>query len=78
MSEHLGYDKHDPAGRNTGNSRTRSPDQEAADRDRAARDRGAERSRRQLRTAAGEEAPTSPDVGGQDRDLADGQRLDDG
>jgi transposase-like protein len=35
MSEHLGYDKHDAAGRDGGNSRKRDADQDGAHRDRA-------------------------------------------
>ena len=35
MTEHLGYDKHDPAGRGSGNSRNGVTAQDAADRYRA-------------------------------------------
>ena len=42
MTDHLGYDKHDPVGRNRGNSRNGGAVQDGADRgDRPGRDRGA-------------------------------------
>jgi transposase-like protein len=40
MTEHLGYDKHDPAGRGSGNSRNGTPSQDSAHRDRPGRYRG--------------------------------------
>jgi transposase-like protein len=40
MTEHMGYDKHDPVGRGSGNSRNGSG-QDGAHRDRAGQDRGA-------------------------------------
>jgi Transposase, Mutator family len=49
MSEHLGYDRHDPVGRDGGNSRKRHPHQDGVDRDRTGADRGSARPRRQLR-----------------------------
>ncbi len=49
MTEHLGYDKHDPAGRNGGELPQRHPDEDGADRDRAGRDRGAPGPGRHLR-----------------------------
>ena len=39
MSEHLGYDRHDPVGRDGGNSE-RHPHQDGVDRDRTGADRG--------------------------------------
>ena len=41
MSDHLGYDKHHPAGRNHGNSRNGSRSKTVLNRDRAGGDRGA-------------------------------------
>jgi transposase-like protein len=41
MSDHLGYDKHAPVGRNGGNSRDGGAVQYGADRDRTGGDRGA-------------------------------------
>jgi transposase-like protein len=38
MSDHLGYDKHDPMGRNRGNSSNGGAVQDGADRDRPGRD----------------------------------------
>jgi hypothetical protein len=40
MAEHLGYDKYDPAGRGSGNSRNGHPGQNGVDRDRPGRHRG--------------------------------------
>ena len=45
LSDHLGYDKHDPAGRNGGNFSQWRPEEDRADRQcRPDRDRGAPRS----------------------------------
>ena len=41
LTEHLGYDKHDPVGRNGGELPQRHPVQDGADRGRPGRDRGA-------------------------------------
>ena len=41
MSEHLGYDKHDPVGREPRQLPQRGAGEDGADRDRAGRDRGA-------------------------------------
>jgi putative transposase len=41
MTNHLGYDKHDPMGRNRGNSPQRGAVQDGADRDRPGGNRGA-------------------------------------
>ena len=41
ITDHLGYDKHDPAGQDGGNSPQRHPGQDGADRGRPGRDRGA-------------------------------------
>ena len=41
MTEHLGYDKHDPAGRGSGNSRNGTRAKTVLHRDRPGRDRGA-------------------------------------
>src|SRR5207342_3680879 len=46
MSEHLGYDKHDPVGRNCGNSPQRGAVEDGVDRDRPGRRRGAPGRRR--------------------------------
>ena len=46
ISEHLGYDKHDPVGRNGGNSRNGHSGEDGAHRDRAGEYRGAPRSGR--------------------------------
>ena len=57
MTDHLGYEKHAPDGRGTGNSRNGDKREDAEDRSRRGRDRGPARSERDLRTAVGEEAP---------------------
>ena len=51
MAEHLGYDKHDPAGRGSGQLAQRHPVQDGAHRDRPGRDRGAAGHQQQLRAA---------------------------
>lgn len=78
MSEHLGYDRHDPAGRGSGNSRngTRAktvlteigPVEIEVPRDTASTSRAADRP----------QAPAPLDGRGRDRALADSARLDDG
>ena len=56
MADHLGYDKHDPVGRNRGKLPQRGAVEDGADRDRAGRDRRSPRHRRQLPAADREEA----------------------
>lgn len=66
MAEHLGYDKHDPAGRGSGTPAT-TPGQDGAHRDRRRRDRSASRHQQQLRAADCQEASASADGYRRDR-----------
>ena len=63
MSEHLGYDKHDPVGRNRGNSRNGVGSKTVLTEIRAGWDRRPPRHRRQLLTADREEAAAPADRG---------------
>ena len=58
MTEHLGYEKNDPAGRGSGNSLGRHPIEDGAHRDRPGRDRRAPGSGSDLRAADRQEAST--------------------
>lgn len=64
MAEHLGYDKHDPAGRGSGNFRNGTRTKTGADRDRPGGDRGAPRHRLLVRSADRAQAATPVDRGG--------------
>jgi len=57
LTEHLGYEKGDPAGRGRGNSRNGSSSKRVLTEDGEGRDRGAARPRRQLRAAADRQGP---------------------
>lgn len=61
MAEHLGYDKHDPAGRGSGNSRNGTRAKTVLTEIRAGRDRGASGYQQQLRSADRQEATAPPD-----------------
>jgi transposase-like protein len=62
LSDHLGYDKHDPAGRNGGNSRNGTRTKTVlTDTVGEIEIQGAPRSRRQLRSAAGAQASAALD-----------------
>jgi hypothetical protein len=60
ITGHLGYDKHDPAGRDRGNSRNGTPAENGADRGRPGRDRRPARARRQLHPGDRAQTPTPP------------------
>ncbi len=64
MSEHLGYDRHDPAGRDGGNSRNGTRTKTVLTENRAGRDRGSPRPGRQFQS--GDRAQT-PTTAGRDR-----------
>ena len=51
LDDHLGYSKHDPAGRDGGNSRNGTRGKTVLHRDRPGRDRGAARHQQHLRSA---------------------------
>ena len=57
-AEYLGYDKHDPVGRNRGNSLNGARGQDGADRDRPGADRGALGHRQELHPENCQETPT--------------------
>jgi len=59
MSEHLGYDKHDPVGRNRGNSRNGVRSKTVLTEIGPGRDRRAPGHRREFRSADRQEATTS-------------------
>ncbi len=61
ITDHVGYDKHDAAGRNSGNSRNGNPFEDRADRRRPGRGEGAPRCDRHVRAADRQEAAASPD-----------------
>ena len=52
ITDHLGYDKHDPMGRNGGNSRNGTRPKTGAHRDRSGADRGAQGPGRHVRAGA--------------------------
>jgi Transposase, Mutator family len=64
MSEHLGYEKHDPAGRGSGNSRNGTRAKTVLTEDRAGRDRGSAGYRVDVRAADRPQAPAPLDRGG--------------
>src|SRR3954465_12778115 len=76
ITEHLGYDKHDPMGRNGGNSPQRDPTEDGAHRDRPGADRGAQGPGRQVRAGHRPEAATPPGRGRSDHPVALGARVD--
>jgi len=59
MSEHLGYEKHDPAGTGQRKQPQRDARQDRADGDRAGRDRGPQGHRLDVRAADRQEAPAA-------------------
>src|SRR5262249_36062446 len=69
MTEHLGYEKHDPAGAGTGNVRSGIRSKTVLTEQWACRDRGAAGSGQQLRAAARQEAATPAQRCGADRAL---------
>ncbi len=61
MAEHLGYEKHDPAGHNSGNSRNGTRAKTVLTEDRAGLDRGPAGHRVDVRAADRPQAPAATD-----------------
>src|SRR6478752_5151663 len=61
MAEHLGYDKHDPVGRGSGNSAQWHQIEDGVHRDRPGRDRGTPRHQQQLRSGDRQETAAPAD-----------------
>ena len=76
MTEHLGYEKNDPAGRGSGNSLGRHQIEDGAHRDRPGRDRRPAGHRLELRTEDRAQTATAADRHRRDRALAQRQRID--
>ena len=76
ITDHLGYDKHDPMGRNGRQLPQRHPLEDRADRDRPGPDRGAPGSGRHLRARHRPQTATAPGRGGSDHPVALGARVD--
>src|SRR6185312_10057485 len=75
LDDHLGYSKHDPAGRDGGNSRNGKRAKTVLTEARSGIHRGAARPRGQLRSSAGQEAPAAADRARRSGDLVVGQGI---